>query len=101
MTSPIKQWREQKNAPDALGKSGEIISWTIIRAPAAGFENQAPYAIALVKLETGKKIMVQIVDFAEDDLKIGRKVITVIRRAIQVKNDEIIPYGIKAKPAQT
>jgi uncharacterized OB-fold protein len=97
MTSPIKIWRDQKNISDLLGKRGEIISWTIVRQPPAGFEAQAPYAMALVLLEDGQTIMAQIVDYSDKDLESGKKVATVVRREKIADNDGIIPYGIKVK----
>jgi len=98
MSSPIKIWRNQKNIAGLLGKKGKIISWTFVRIPPAGFENQAPYPVALVKLESGKTIMVQVVDFAERNLKFGRKVETILRRTMQADISDVIPYGIKVRP---
>jgi uncharacterized OB-fold protein len=81
-----------------LGKRGKIISWTIIRVPPIGFEDQAPYPVALVKLDDGEVMMSQVVDYEEKDLKFGKKVVTVIRRIVLPEKDDVIPYGIKVKP---
>jgi uncharacterized OB-fold protein len=98
MTSPVKIWRNQKKTTDLLGKIGEIISWTLVRVPPAGFESQAPYPVAIVELKMGGRIIAQLVDYEEKDLKYGRKVTTVIRKTSQPEDNEIIPYGIKVKP---
>jgi len=98
MTSPVKIWRNQKNIANLLGKTGRLISWTIVRVPPSGFENQAPYPVALVKLDEGRIITVQIVDYAEKDLKYGQKVVTLVRRTMQPEVSDIIPYGIKVRP---
>jgi len=98
MTSPVKIWRNQKNIANLIGKIGKIISWTFIRIPPAGFESQAPYPVALIKLEDGKTIIAQMVDYREKNLKFGQKVVTTLRRTIQSESSDVIPYGIKVKP---
>ena len=98
MISPVKIWRNQKNIANLLGKRGKIISWTFVRIPPAGFENQAPYPVALVRLEDRNVIIAMVVDYTEKDLKFGKKVITVVRRVMQPDSTDVILYGIKVKP---
>lgn len=98
MTSPVKVWRNQKKITKMLGKNGKIISWTIIRVPPAGFSYQAPYPVTLVKLDGGRNIIAQLVDYEESNLAIGQRVTTVVRRTSQPEAGEVIPYGIKVKP---
>jgi len=81
-----------------LGKTGVIRSWTIIRLPPADFGYQAPYPVVIVSLDTGEPIVAQLVDYDKDTIAIGQRVITVVRRTVQVKTDDIVPYGIKVKP---
>jgi len=81
-----------------IGKTGRIVSWTVIRMPPANFGYQAPYPVVIVKLETGDLITAQMVDYTEKHLVIGQKVITVVRRTVQSDVDDVIPYGIKVKP---
>lgn len=78
-----------------IGKSGVIVSWSIIRVPPADFGFQAPYAIAIVRLDDGQSICAQVVDCQFTDLAIGKKVRTIVRRTIQSETDDVIPYGIK------
>lgn len=98
MTSPVKIWRNQKKIAALIGKKGKVISWTLIRIPPAGFENQAPYPVALIKLENGKTIIAQMVDYGEKDLKFGQKVVTILRRTVQPESGDVIPYGVKVRP---
>lgn len=98
MISPVKVWRNQKYVARMIGKKGIIISWTMIRVPPADFGYQAPYPVVLVKLDDGESITVQMVDFREEELMAGQKVLTVVRRTIQSEEDGVIPYGIKVKP---
>lgn len=98
MTSPVKIWRNQKKIAALIGKKGKVISWTFIRIPPAGFEAQAPYPTAIVKLEDGRMIIVQMVDYSDKNLKVGQKVVTVVRRIMQTEGADVIPYGIKVSP---
>ena len=98
MLSPVKIWRNQKKTASLIGKTGKIVTWTVIRVPPADFTDQAPYPVVLVELTEGKRIMAQLVDYDLKHLKQGQKVKTVIRRVIVPNNEGIIPYGIKVTP---
>ena len=98
MNSPVKIWRNQKNIASLIGKTGTILSWTIVRVPPADFTDQAPYPVVLVELDGGKRVMCQLVDYDEKHLVFGQKVVTVVRRVTHPDADGIIPYGIKVKP---
>ena len=97
MISPVKVWRNQKYVARMIGKSGVIVSWTIIRVPPANFGYQAPYAVAIIRLDSGESICAQVVDCDVEALAVGVAVITVVRKTIQSSTDDVIPYGIKAK----
>ncbi|KKP58703.1 MAG: hypothetical protein UR52_C0017G0019 [Candidatus Gottesmanbacteria bacterium GW2011_GWA1_34_13] len=96
MFSPIKIWRNQKYIKELLGKKGEIISYTIVRIAPQGFESQAPYPVVLVRIGN-KNHIGQLVDANETEIKIGQKVIAVVRRIRNPHPEGIIPYGIKFK----
>jgi uncharacterized OB-fold protein len=96
--SPVKVWRHQKEIAYLLGREGKIISWTLVRVPPAGYEQEAPYPVVLVELEIGKRLVGQLVDWQNKDLKIGKRVKTVYRRTRQPDPEGVIPYGIKFKP---
>jgi len=98
MISPVKVWRNQKYVKGMIGKTGTVISWTIIRVPPADFGYQAPYPVVIVKLDGGENITAQMVDYEKKNISIGQKVVTVVRRTIQSQTDAVIPYGIKVKP---
>lgn len=98
MQSPVKIWRNQKNIALGLGKTGTVISWTIIRVPPGDFSDQAPYPVVLVETESGR-IEAQLVDLPADrQIAVGMKVQTIIRRVTHPDPDGVIPYGIKVKP---
>lgn len=98
MLSPVKIWRNQKKIASLIGKTGRIISWTIIRVPPADFTNQAPYPVVLVEFNDKTRMSAQLVDWEPKHLVFGQGVITIVRRVIKPDPDGIIPYGIKVKP---
>ncbi|MFH0863767.1 MAG: OB-fold domain-containing protein [Candidatus Gottesmanbacteria bacterium] len=98
MISPVKIWRHQKKVASLLGNKGKIISWTLIRVPPAGYEQEAPYPVVLVELKDKKRFIGQLVDWQEKNLKLGQPVVVVYRRIRKPDSESVIPYGIKFKP---
>lgn len=98
MNSPVKIWRNQKRIANLLGKTGNVISWTIVRVPPGDFSDQAPYPVVLVEFEDKTRLTCQLVDYGELPLSIGLPVVTIIRRVMKPDEDGVIPYGIKVKP---
>lgn len=105
MSSPITVWRHHKNIKNYLGKRGKVIVWTKVFVAPTGFDHEAPYFVAMVEFDpsagsglAGRRMPLQIVDFEGEYLKLNQKIITVVRRLGKVKLDEVIEYGIKAKP---
>ena len=97
MSSPVTVWRNHKNLKGYLGKTGKLLVWTKVFIAPSGFEHEAPYFVAIVELEDGKRMPLQLVECEDKDLKPGRKIATVVRRLGKVKLDRVIEYGIKAK----
>src|SRR5258706_9101936 len=98
ITTPVKLWRRQKQVAALIGKKGEIVQWTIIRTPPKLFVQEAPYPVVIIKLENGKKMIGQLVDFEEADLFKGRKVVAILRKLFPETPESIIAYSIKFKP---
>jgi len=98
MQSPVKIWRNQEKLVELIGKTGTIVSWTLVRVPTSGFSEAAPYPVALVRMHGGKMIMAQVVDTSPGSIAFGTHVVTVIRRVRKPDEDGIIPYGIKVRP---
>ena len=90
---------EARNAYTFSGK-GTIYSYTMMHDAPAGFEEQAPYAVALVKLEEGPMVTAQLTDLGEQKVEIGMPVEMVTRR-IRSDGDEkgMLVYGYKFRPA--
>lgn len=78
---------------------GEVYSFTTMFSVPAGFEHNAPYTVALVKLEEGPIITAQLTDMGDREVKIGTKVEMVTRR-IRQDGDErgMLIYSYKFRP---
>ena len=78
---------------------GEVYSFTTMFSVPAGFEYNAPYTVALVKLEEGPIITAQLTDVGDREVKIGTPVEMVTRR-IRQDGDErgMLIYGYKFRP---
>lgn len=83
----------------AFSGHGEVYSYTHMTSVPAGFERQAPYTIALVKLEEGPVVTAQLTDLGDKPVKIGMPVEMVTRR-IRSDGDErgMLVYGYKFRP---
>jgi len=82
-----------------LPKNGKIVTYTVVRVPPAGFTEQTPLPIALVELDNGVRVMVQIGDVENpDDLAIGMPIRLEFRRVSSDGEAGVILYGHKAVP---
>jgi scaffold protein (connect acetoacetyl-CoA thiolase and HMG-CoA synthase) len=97
MTNTVATWRRIKGLHKELGKSGKIVVWTKIYVAPEGFSQQVPYIVAIISFGKEKRTL-QLVDYEEDQLQLGQQVITVVRRIGSVGSEDIISYGLKAKP---
>ena len=79
---------------------GEVYSFTTVYDAPAGFEDYAPYTVALVKLEEGPMVTAQLTDLDENKVEIGTPVEMVTRR-LRSDGDErgLLVYGYKFRPA--
>lgn len=98
ITTPIKQWRRQKETASLIGKTGKILHWTMIRVPSKSFTREAPYPVVIVELEDKTRMIGQLVDWEQNDLVSHRKVIAVLRKLPNENPESIISYHIKFKP---
>ena len=86
--------------PFAFSGRGEVFSYsTVFQAPTS-HEEQAPYTVALVKLEEGPLVTAQLTDLGNQPVEIGMPVEMVTRR-LRSDGDErgILVYGYKFRPA--
>ncbi len=80
-----------------LPEKGKILSYTIIRNAPTGFTEFAPYAVAIVELNNGTKLLAQIVDSELENIEIGKEVELVFRKLFVEGEAGVIIYGHKCK----
>jgi uncharacterized OB-fold protein len=78
---------------------GEIYSYTTVYDAPSGYEETAPYTVAIVKLEEGPLVTAQLTDVDNGDIHIGAPVEMVTRR-LRSDGDErgLLVYGYKFRP---
>lgn len=74
--------------------NGELYSFTILQDPPAGYDEQAPYYLALVKLDEGPVVTAQLTDI-DAPPKIGDRVEMVTRKLTTEGDTGMIVYGYK------
>ena len=77
---------------------GEVYSFTTVYHPPAGYEFNAPYTIALIKLEEGPMITAQLTDIDVEEIRIGLPVEMVTRKLRADGEEGVILYGYKFRP---
>ncbi len=88
---------EAKTAYAFSGK-GEVYSFTRMGNAPAGFEEQSPYTVALIKLQEGPIVTAQLTDLGNQEVEIGMPV-EMTTRKIRTQGDEgLIIYGYKFRP---
>lgn len=84
----------------ALPRAGKVVTFTVVRVPPAGFTEQTPLPIALVELDNGVRVMVQLGDVADPStIEVGMPVRLEFRRVCWDGEAGVIFYGHKAVPA--
>lgn len=81
---------------------GEVYSHTTVYEAPEGYAEQAPYTLAMVKLEEGPLVTAQLTDLGEHKAEIGMPV-EMVTRLLRSATDErgLLVYGYKFRPAVT
>jgi hypothetical protein len=82
-----------------LSRQGKVITFTVIHIAPSQFADQAPYALGIIEVDPGVRLMTQIVDCDLNKIEIGMPVKLEFREVIQDGEAGIIAYGYKAVPA--
>ncbi|RKX25869.1 MAG: transcriptional regulator [Candidatus Zixiibacteriota bacterium] len=81
-----------------LPDTGKVVTYTVIRTAPAQWGDISPYAIAIVELEDGTRLMGQIADVDVDEVKIGMEVRVEFRRIQTEGHHGVLSYGHKFVP---
>ena len=78
---------------------GEVYSFTTVYDAPAGYEESAPYTVALIRLEEGPMVTAQLTDLEEEPVEIGTPV-EMVTRKLRSAGDErgMLVYGYKFRP---
>ncbi|GAB4497739.1 MAG: Zn-ribbon domain-containing OB-fold protein [Anaerolineales bacterium] len=90
---------KEAKEPYAFSGKGEVYSYTTVYDAPAGYEEQAPYTVALVKLNEGPVVTAQLTDLDGRQIEIGMPV-EMVTRKLRNDGDErgILVYGYKFRP---
>jgi len=94
----LKQQRYTLVGETNLSGQGEVYSFTTMYNAPAGFEEFAPYTMALVKLSEGPMVTAQLTDVDVEEVRIGMPVEMVTRKLTQEGDEGQIVYGYKFRP---
>ena len=92
----------EAKTPYVFSGKGEVYSYTRMGAAPAGFEEQAPYTVALIKLSEGPIVTAQLTDLGENEDKIGMPA-EMVTRKLRSDGDErgMLIYGYIFRPAMS
>lgn len=97
MLRPPAIWRSIQEIPKLLGMQGKIVSFTRVYNGPKNVIHRVPYYVALIELQgSQKRILVEICQEREQDIKIEAKIVLVPRRH-KVSEKGLIHYIIKGK----
>jgi hypothetical protein len=90
--------QEAKTLYQFSGK-GQVYSYTTVNEAPAGFEENAPYPVAMVQLEEGPLVTAQLTDLQDKKIEIGMRV-EMVTRKLRSASDErgMLVYGYKFRP---
>lgn len=84
--------------PFTFSGKGEVYSYSTMYQAPEGYQDFAPYTVALVKLEEGPLVTAQLTDVDADEVEIGMPVEMVTRKMREYGEDGVIVYGYKFRP---
>ena len=79
-----------------LKTTGKILSFTVIEVGPTEFADLVPYVVAIVELDDGARLTIQIADCEPSKLNIGDKIKIEFRKIQTDGKAGIIMYGYKA-----
>lgn len=83
----------------AFSGRGQVYSYTTVYEAPEGFEESAPYTVAMIRLDEGPLVTAQLTDVDGEQLEIGTPV-EMVTRKLRSAGDErgMLVYGYKFRP---
>ena len=81
-----------------LPDEGKVVTFTVIRVAPSAYTDEAPYAVALVELTDGTRLMSQIVDCDPEQIELEMPVKIEFRKILEDGEAGMIAYGYKCVP---
>jgi uncharacterized OB-fold protein len=88
----------EAKTPFAFSGNGEVYSYTTVYDAPEGYESNAPYTVAIVKLEEGPMVTAQLTDVDNGKVSIGQPVEMVTRKLREDGDKGMLVYGYKFRP---
>jgi len=89
---------QEAKTPYVFSGKGEVFSYTTVYDPPEGYEGNAPYTVALIKLEEGPLVTAQLTDVDNGKVEIGVPVEMVTRKLREDGERGMLVYGYKFRP---
>ena len=86
---------QEAKTPYVFSGKGEVFSYTTVYDPPEGYEGNAPYTVALIKLEEGPLVTAQLTDVDNGKVEIGVPVEMVTRKLREDGERGMLVYGYK------
>lgn len=80
---------------------GSVYSFTTVSDVPAGFEENAPYTVAIVRLDEGPLVTAQLTDTGDEPVGIGTPVEMITRKLRSEGDQGMLIYGYKFRPVFT
>lgn len=98
MLNPIEMFEMKQANQTREARLGSVYSYTTVQEAPEGYEDQAPYVLALVRLDDGQMVTAQITDI-DGAIAIGDRVEMVTRKLTTDGTRGMIVYGYKFRKA--
>jgi uncharacterized OB-fold protein len=95
---PLPRQTELAGLKRNLSGHGAVYTFSTMYNVPKGFEDQAPYTVAIVKLDEGPMVTAQLTDVNHDQVTIGMRVEMVTRKLKEEGPEGQIIYGYKFRP---
>jgi len=89
---------QEARTPYTFSGRGQVWSYTTIYDAPAGFQETAPYTVALIQLDEGPMVTAQLTDLGSQAVEIGTPVEMVTRKLRADGDRGVLLYGYKFRP---